>query len=162
MSIFRLVKRTLALLVLPLAVVFTIIQTPSNAPASPKPTKPPCRIDIENAHISKTVYRHQGVRVVIVKARSICNVAQQRVLLTVIIYKTELLQDHEVTKSETNPLAPSSSGPIVSNNGTTRVCKTGELTRYYGIAFSKALINGKWLYAGRTRSPLTIPLACGT
>ena len=73
------------------------------------------------------------------KARSICNVAQQRVSLTVITYKTELLEDHEVTKSETNPLAPSSSGPIVYNNGTTRVCKTGELTRYYGIAFSNAL-----------------------
>jgi hypothetical protein len=152
----------MAATVLILVALLTTLQTVPASPAQVKPQKPPCRIDIDNAHISTSVHRQQGVRVVIVKARSICNIPQQKVLLTVLIYKKEFLQDHEVTRSETNPLAPTSSGLVVYNNGTTRVCKTDAITQYYGIAFSEALINGKRLYAGRTQSPKTVPLACGT
>jgi hypothetical protein len=142
--------------------LFFSLQYANATSNSSKPTRPPCRINIDNAPISKTIFQHHGVIVVIVKARSVCNFPQQQVLLTVEIYKTALLGDQLVTSSETKPLAPTSSGLIVFNNGTTRVCKTKALTHYYGIAYSKALINRKWLYAGRTQSPKTVPLLCGT
>ncbi len=143
----------------------TIVSVPQISIASDpntKTSKPPCRIDIDNAHLSTSVFHRQGVRVVIVKARSICDVMQQRVMLTVQIYKTEILGDKLITSSNTNPQLQSSSGYVISNNGTTYVCKTHILTHYYGIAFSKAFINGRWLYAGRTQSPETVPLPCGT
>ena len=162
MPIFPTIKALSAATTLLVMAFLPALPIASASEPTPKTSKPPCRIDIDNAHLSTSVFHRRGVRVVIVKARSICNVLQQRVLLTVQIYKTELLGDRLVTHSKTNPQAQSSSGYVISNNGTTKVCATTALTRYYGIAYSKALINGKWLYAGRTQSPKTISLACGT
>jgi len=110
---------------------------------------------------SQSVYRKHGVKVVIVKAKSVCNVPQQKVLLTVEIYKTDFLHDELVSESQTNPEFAASSGLVVMNNGTTRVCKYSKETHFFGIAYSKALINGRWFYAGRTRSPQIVPLVCG-
>ena len=162
MNNFLRLKLESTFIIVAITTLFSSLQYANAASSSPKPSRPPCRIDIDNAHISKTIYHRVGVSVVIVKARSICNFPQQQVLLTVEIYKTELLGNQLITSSETKPLAPTSSGLIVFNNGTTKVCKTNALTHYYGIAYSKALIHGKWLYAGRTQSPKTVPLLCGT
>jgi hypothetical protein len=162
MNIFYRSKLAFTTVIVAFDFLFFPLQYAKATSSSPKPSRPPCRIDIDNAHISKTVFQHHGVTVVIVKARSVCNVLQQQVLLTVEISKTELLGARLIATSKTKPLTPTSSGLIVFNNGTTKVCKTNALTHYYGIAYSKALINGKWLYAGRTQSPKTVPVLCGT
>ncbi len=124
--------------------------------------KPPCRIELDNAHISTTAYEKHNVAVVIVKARSICNQYQSEVSLSVEIYKVEHFGNKIVTESVTSPNDPKSSGFIITSKNTTKVCISGAKTKYYGIAYAKALINGKWQFAGRTQSPKITELACGT
>lgn len=98
----------------------------------------------------------------IVKARSICNVVQERVSLTVNIYKVEKFGNPMLNSSVTDPGKSSSQGTVVRNYDTLVDCKNFKRTKFYGVAYAKALINGKWNYAGRTRSPKTIEIHCGT
>jgi hypothetical protein len=41
-------------------------------------------------------------------------------------------------------------------------CLNSKTTKYFGITYSKAIIQGKWQYAGRTQSSSIVPLKCGT
>ena len=146
-----------------LIVLSTLFPTLSSATTGkPKVPKPDCRIEIDNAHISTSILIHRQIRFVKVNARSICNVPQQRVMLTVEIHKTGTLVDHLVTSHFTSPTSPKSSGLRVDNLETAKICVSNQLTGYYGIGYSKALIQGKWQYAGRTSSPKIVPLRCGT
>lgn len=143
---------------------------PSNA-ATPKPKAPKasCRIEIDNAHISSSLTEHCKLNYVKVNARSICNVLQQRVTLTVEIYKTGLFSDHFVARFETKEYLRQSAGLRVDIKDATVRCKSNEMTHYFGIAYAKAIIGGKWQYAGRTRSDgitpsiaaLELNLKCG-
>ena len=121
-----------------------------------------CRIEIDNAHISRHELQFGNERVVIVKARSICNVPQEQVSLTVNIYKVEKFGHPLLESVTTDPNRPTSFGRIVRNYDNLIECKNFKRTKFYGIAYAKALINGKWQYAGRTRSPKTIEINCGT
>jgi hypothetical protein len=97
-----------------------------------------------------------------VKARSICNVLQEQVTLTVNIYKVEKF-GHPLLKSvSTDPNRSTSSGREVRNYDNLVDCKNFKRTKFYGIAYARALINGRWNYAGRTRSLKTIEINCGT
>jgi hypothetical protein len=132
--------------------------------ATPKPEikKAICRIEIDNAHISRHELKFGSRRAVIVKARSICNVVQQQVSLTVNIYKVEKFGHPKIKSFVTDPSQPTSSGRVVRNYGTLVDCENFKRTKFYGIAYAKALINGQWKYAGRTRSLKTIEINCGT
>lgn len=145
--------------------LFAQVLQPSNAVPpikSGQTTKPICRIEIDNAHISRSELRFDGRRAVIVKARSICNVVQNQVTLTVNIYKVEKFGHPLLRSVSTDPNQPTSSGKIVKNFDALVDCKNYKRTKFYGIAYSKALINGQWNYAGRTRSVNTIEINCGT
>lgn len=124
--------------------------------------KPVCGIEIDNAHISQHMVRFQNRRGVLVSARSRCNVPHTRVLLTVQLYKVEKFGNHLLRTKTTDPKNPKSSGYLVRNNAAFIVCRNYKRTRYFGIATSKALINGQWRYAGRARSDKTIEINCGT
>ena len=128
--------------------------------SKPQPPRAACRIEIDNAHISSTLYKHLNRKFVKVNAVSICNVPHSRVTLTVKIYKVGLLVDHFVSFSATNPSAESSSGYRVVNQGTRAVCLSGRMSDYYGVAYSKAIVDGKWQYAGNTYSPKVVSLPC--
>jgi hypothetical protein len=65
----------------------------SAATTKPKEIKASCRIEIDNAHISASLLKNRKLKYVKVNARSICNVYQQRVTLTVEIYKTGKLSN---------------------------------------------------------------------
>lgn len=145
-------------------VVAPILLTPLANAATPRPEikKAICRIEIDNAHISRHELKFGSRRAVIVKARSICNVVQQQVSLTVNIYKLEKFGHPKINSSTTDPSQPTSSGKVVRNYDTLADCKNFKRTKFYGIAYAKALINGRWNYAGRTRSPQTIEINCGT
>lgn len=101
-------------------------------------------------------------RGVLVSARSRCNVPHSQVLLTVQLYKVEKFGNHLLKTISTDPNNPKSTGYLVKNNAAFRACKNFKRTRYFGIATSKALINGQWKYAGRVRSEKTIEINCGT
>lgn len=128
----------------------------------PKQPKASCRIEVDNAHISSWYKKAKGADIVKVNARSICNVYQTKVTLTVKLYKVEFPVERFLWQSETDELDPRSSGFVVRNYGTYAVCKNHKITSYYGIAVAKAMIAGEWLYAGKTRSPQNYSLPCGT
>jgi hypothetical protein len=128
----------------------------------PKLPKPSCRIEVDDAHISSSIQKHRGINVVKVNARSICNVRQDQVTLTLEIYKVELLSDHFLDRVMTDPLSPKSSGSIIKIQDAKVVCINTQPSSFYGIAFAKAFIQGKWQYAGKTRSAKIRDLKCGT
>ena len=55
--------------------------------------KPLCRLEVQNAHISRTVQKKEGRDVVKVNVLSICNVRQSKVLITLEIHKKGELGD---------------------------------------------------------------------
>lgn len=124
--------------------------------------KAPCRIEVSLPHISTFISRHQGIRAVKVNAFSTCNRPHSRVSLTVQLWKENLLLKEKLIQTvERHPkLVPA--GMRVYNEGTFVPCLNFELSHYYGVAYAKAMINGKWHFA---RSQLEIeipPLNCGT
>lgn len=133
-----------------------------SATFAPYVPKAICRIEIDNAHYSTSMARFEKAKYVKVNARSICNVVQSQVTLTVEIYKNGRLGPIFLRKFSTNPASRSSKGLIIKMNSAKLVCKNNTVTTYYGVAYSKAIISGGWQYAGRTKSPLNIPLKCGT
>ncbi len=156
-------KNPIAIFAVFLIILPLLFSTPSNATTvRPKAPKASCRIEIDNAHISTSLLTHRKLKYVKVNARSICNVPQQRVTLTVEIYKTGLFGDHFVGRFETKEYLRQSAGLRVEIKDATVRCKNNEMTRYFGIAYAKAIIQGIWQYAGRTRSDGITPLHCGT
>ena len=156
-KLFAVIATLLTLTVLPIS--------PSHAfspGAKPRTPKASCRIEIDNAHISRHAKKFGERRAVLVKARSICTVIQQQVTLTVNIYKVEKFGNPLLGAVSTDPLDPASSGKVVRNYDNLIDCKNFKRTKYYGVAYAKALINGRWNYAGRVRSPKTIEINCGT
>lgn len=140
-----------------------LFSPPSHATTSPpKQPKAACRIEVDNAHISTSLVKHRKLKYVKVNARSICNVPQQRVTLTLEIYKIGLFGDHFVHRFETKEYLRQSAGLRVEIKDATVRCKNNEVTNYFGVAYAKAIIESKWQYAGRTRSRSNIPLHCGT
>lgn len=103
-----------------------------------------CRIEIDDAHISTYILKSIGASAVKVDARSTCKSRQERVKLTVEILKTGRFFDHFIIKSSTRPSDVKSSGYVVTNYRTYKFCKNSVSTKYYGVAYSNALIAGKW------------------
>jgi len=121
-----------------------------------------CRIEVDDAHISAHIQRNIGLKFVKVDARSVCNTRQEQVRLTVEIFKIGKFADYFVVRYFTNPLDAKSNGLLVTNYGTFKICKDSTPTKYYGVAYSKAFIEGKWKSTVRTRSLHSFPLKCGT
>ena len=132
--------------------------TPTPASRSPKAT---CRIEVDDAHISTSIQRNSGIRVVKVNAKSVCNVRQERVTLTLEIYKAGKFSSYLMHRSQTNPNSPKSSGLIVKIQDSKVLCINSRPSSYFGVVYSKALIQGKWQYAGNTRSVNVVKLNCG-
>jgi hypothetical protein len=121
-----------------------------------------CRIEVSIPHISTFISKRQGIRAVKVNAFSTCNHPHSRVSLSVQLWKENLLfKEMLIQTVERNPKQVPA-GMRVYNEDTFVPCLNFESTQYYGIAFSKAMIDGKWYFA---RSQLKIkipPLNCGT
>ena len=156
------ILRVRALICLLAFILFSSLPFAHSSIFAPHVPKAICRIEIDNAHYSTSMARSVKAKYVKVNARSLCNVVQSQVTLTVEIYKNGRLGPIFLRKFSTNPASRSSKGLIIKMNSAKLVCKNNKVTTYYGLAYSKAIINGAWQYAGRTKSPLNIPLKCGT
>jgi hypothetical protein len=124
--------------------------------------KNPCRIEVSVPHISTFISKRQGIRAVKVNAFSTCNRPHSRVSLSVQLWKENLLfKEMLIQTVERNPkLVPA--GMRIYNEATFIPCLNFDSTQYYGIAYAKTIIDGKWHFA---RSQLEIeiqPLNCGT
>jgi hypothetical protein len=126
------------------------------------PPKTKCFIDVGDAHISSTILERQGRLAVKVNAISRCNVLQENVVLTVKIYKVGIGPAHLMAQKSTQGLSSKSRGFIVKNQFTYIFCKNRTKSKYYGLAYSKALINGKQYQTPPVWSENTIELKCGT
>ena len=144
--------------------IITVLQSTISATASDSrnSVKAPCRLEVDYAHISSGKLKFEARRFVKVKARSICTVPQSQVTITLKIMKLGEFYDHEVRTFRTDPLSPTSSGMKVEVNNAFVRCKDRRKTFYFGVATSKALVGGQWVYAGETYSIKPKALDCGT
>jgi hypothetical protein len=145
-----------------LIIMTFISKAPATAANSKVEVKAPCRLEVDYAHLSSGKLKLEGRKYVKVKARSICTVPQRQVTITLKIMKLGEFYDHEVRMFQTNPLAPSSSGMRVEMNNALVRCKDKRETYYFGVATSKAIVGGQWVYAGETYSINPKPIKCGT
>jgi hypothetical protein len=143
----------------------TIISLMSILLASPvfsEPEKAPCRIEVSLAHISKYIFASTGKRAIKVDAFSKCDVTQSRVTLTVELWKVGEIKNHLVALRVKRSPGITPSGKQVENFNTFVFCKNHEATNYYGVAYSKAFISGKWQFARHVLSREIVPIKCGT
>lgn len=147
-------------IILPLFLISSILPEWAQAVATPPLTQ--CFIEIHDAHISTTFLKREGRLAVKVNAISICNVNQNKVTLTVEIYKEGFGGPHLVARASTRPEHRKSQGFVVKNQFTYQYCKNRKKTRYFGLAKSQATINGKTYKTTPVRSENTIQLDCGT
>jgi hypothetical protein len=150
----------------PLMAIFALLLSGGSRGAqaiepSKKP-KPPCRIQISHAHISDWILKNKSYRAVKVDAFSRCNVPQSRVTLTVEIWKEGTFGRIRVARSVVKSPGVTYPGRDVKNFDTSRRCKSLTETKYFGVAYAKAFIGGKWQFARDTYSLVIEPLACGT
>lgn len=124
--------------------------------------KSPCRIEVSIAHISKYIFLKTGKQAIKVDAFSKCNVAQSKVTLTVELWKVGSFGNHLVVLRAKRSPGVTLPGRQVENFNTFVFCKNNELTNYYGVAYSKAFIAGKWQFARHVLSRKITPLECGT
>jgi len=156
MIIRKLVQTIVALLLL-------LASTPAFASNSTlNEPKAPCRLQVGIAHLSTDLYEKLRIRAVKVNASSICNVAQANVTITVEIWKTGMLGNHLVRARTIRSPGTTFPGSRVNNFSTYSNCRDKAPTNYFGAAYSKALIDGKWQYARHILSKKIILLKCGT
>lgn len=148
-----------ALITALLLVITTLI---NNHSAEAQSSKSPCRIEISIAHISKDLWIKTGKRAVKVDAFSRCQSPQSKVTLTVELWKTGEFLNHLVYSTVKRSVGITSPRDQVENFDTYVYCKNRETTSYYGIAYSKAFIEGKWQYARHVLSRIINPIDCGT
>lgn len=125
-------------------------------------SKPLCRIEVSYPHISTSLIKNKGIRAVKVNSYSTCNRPHSRIRLTVEIWKEGLFLKEKLFSTTERRIAPIPAYERFYNNSTFIPCLNRKPTRYYGVAYAKALIGDKWHYA---RDQLDIEfkvIPCGT
>lgn len=123
---------------------------------------PLCRIEVSYPHMSTSLIKNKGIRAVKINAYSTCNRPHSRITLTVEIWKEGLFLKEKLFSTTERRSTPIPAYERFYNNSTFIPCQNRELTRYYGVAYAKALIGDKWHYA---RDQLDIEfkvIPCGT
>lgn len=126
--------------------------------ATPPRTK--CHIEVNNPHISSHLLK-QNKRAVKVNARSKCNKPMTDLVLTVEIYKTGLLRNHQVAHDDSKLFRFVKANKIIKNENAYSDCKNNRKTTYYGVAYARAKINGKEVKTLHVFSEKSITLNCG-
>jgi hypothetical protein len=125
-------------------------------------SKAACRIEVSDAHLSTQIFEQSGKRAVKVDAYSICDLPQSKVALTVELWKFGSFSNYKLAATTVNSPGTTLPGKRVNNFGTFLPCKNSVATRFFGIAYSKAYLDGKWQYARHVQSKEIFPLPCGT
>jgi hypothetical protein len=130
------------------------------AVVTPPATK--CNIRVDDPHISKYILRTRGYLAVKVNARSTCDKAMRNLELTVEIYKVGLLRDYQVGKEKVQIPGLIYANKVIKNEKTYTKCHSQKTTKYYGIAYASAVIDGQLRKTLKVTSAKTISLECGT
>lgn len=126
------------------------------------PPKSPCRIQVDQPHISTNLLRKENRRVVKVNAFSICNQPHSHVTLIVELWKEGLLTNHLVSRRVIYNKKLVLPGDKVTNSKTYETCLNSRATSYFGVSYSKALIRGIWHHARHEQRDKKVILKCGT
>ncbi len=124
--------------------------------------KAPCRLEVDSAHLSKNILVKESKSAVKVVFRSICNLDQANVLMTVALMKVGRFTDHPVTGVITRKFPYIAANKEIQIQDVFFYCKNTKRTFYYGVASSRAFINGITVYAPLAESRIKKPLRCGT
>lgn len=133
-------------------------------PATADVVTPPitqCNIEIGDAHISDNLLRTRALIAVKVNASSKCDKQIQSLVLTVEIYKVGLLFDHRVAKKEVKVKGLVYTNRVIKNQKTYVKCRSNKWTKYYGIAYAEAVVNGESMKTYRVRSENIERFQCG-
>lgn len=130
------------------------------AVVTPPATK--CNIRVDDPHISKYILRTRGYLAVKVNARSSCDKAMRNLELNVEIYKVGLFRDYQVGKGEVQIQGLIYANKVIKNEKANTECVNQKSSRYYGIAYASAIIDGEFKKTLRVTSAKTITLKCGT
>lgn len=125
-------------------------------------TKSPCRIHVSFPHISTNLAERQGLQAVKVNAYSVCNRPHSKISLSVQLWKENLIFKELLLETVAREPKLVPAGQRFYNENTFVPCVNRESTKYFGVAFGKAMIQGKW-YVARDKIEIEIPpLKCGT
>ena len=130
------------------------------AVVTPPATK--CNIRVDDPHISKYILRTRGYFAVKVNARSTCDKAMRNLELNVEIYKVGLFRDYRVGKGEVQIQGLIYANKVIKNEKVSTECVNQKSSRYYGIAYASAIIDGELRKTLKVTSAKTITLKCGT
>ena len=130
------------------------------AVVTPPATK--CNIRVDDPHISKYILRTRGYLAVKVNARSTCDKAMRNLELSVEIYKVGLFRDYQVGKGEVQIQGLIYANKVIKNEKANTECVNQKSSRYYGIAYASAIIDGELRKTLKVTSAKTITLKCGT
>lgn len=136
--------------------------TNSSAIAAVQEKKAPCRLEVDNAHISSNILKKEEKFAVKVTFRSICNLDQTKLVMKVQIWKVGFGRNHPVTSPITRNF------PYVKANRNVLIqdiyvyCKNTKRTYFYGVAEAHAYINGTQVNAFKVQSKKLQLLSCGT
>jgi hypothetical protein len=142
--------------------LLAIVPPTAGASKQQRAPKPLCRLEVQKAHLSTTLREKERREVVKVNVLSICNIQQTKVLITLEIRKKGEFGDTSYGPFTNPQLVSANSGLTVKLQNKYVDCKSSKLTEWFGVAYSKAFINGKWQFAGWTQSPKVELLPCGT
>ena len=148
-----------------ITLAITLISTTSAPTTIASKVTPPltkCFIRVDNPHLSDSIKRQKGFEAVKVNATSKCDKQIRNLSLTVVIYKKGFLRNHEVVIGtlKISELIPAFQK--IENKGTWERCKSRKPSKYFGVAYAEALINGKSMQTLRVRTDKVIVLPCGT
>ena len=137
------------------------LSVPTNASAVVTPPLTKCNIKVNDPHISKNLFRTRGVLAVKVNARSKCNKPMRDLVLTVEIYKIGFFRDQKVADEKKTEPGLIFANKVIKNEKTYFKCKNTKLSKYYGIAFATATMDGKIVKTFHVITEKTIALKCG-
>ena len=121
-----------------------------------------CNIRIDDPHISKHLLRTNGITAVKVNARSKCDKTMSNLKLYVEIYKVGLLRDYKIGESELLVKGLIFPNRVVKNNKTYAECINLKPSKYYGVAYASAMINGQPRKTLKVTSAKIVTLNCGS
>ena len=150
--------------IISLSITFIFANTlyvPTNASAVVTPPLTKCNIRVDDPHISENLLRTRGILAVKVNARSKCNKPMRDLVLTVEIYKIGFFMDHRVMKKAVTFDGLVYANRIVKNQETYAKCDNSKRSRYYGIAYATAFLEGQIVKTFHVITEKTISLKCG-
>ena len=145
--------------------ILTLASMPTGSDHAAAVVTPPatkCNIRIDDPHISKYLLRTRGYLAVKVNARSTCDKAMRNLELNVEIYKVGLFRDYQVGKGKVQIQGLIYANKVIKNEITYAKCLSQKTTKYYGIAYASAVIDGQLRKTLKVTSAKTISLKCGT